>query len=254
MSKLTVVQRLAISMISVLSLILLWQFVSMTMGNPQLLPTPVDILPALEGMLRSGELYLAVRDSMTRVCVGYFAGTVTGILTGLALGRMATLNASVGVLFDFLKGIPPIALVPLVIIWFGIGELSKYIIIAYIVWVVVTISTAAGAREIPAVRVRAGQIFGLAGFTLFYRIILPSSLIYIVSGMRSSIGFAFVALVSAELIGANTGIGQVVMSARFSLQTEKMLVALLVLGLLGSILQVLFDLAVARLKLATRFQ
>ncbi|MGE3876634.1 MAG: ABC transporter permease [Parvibaculaceae bacterium] len=239
---------------SIVGALLLWEAASRLLADPELLPSPGSIIPAFLEMLGSGELYVAVRDSMARVAVGYAVGTVAGVLTGLLLGRIALLNASVGILFDFLKGIPPIALVPLVIIWFGIGEISKYIVIAYIVWVVVAISTAVGAREIPVVRLRAGAVFGLSSTAMFRRIILPSSLIYVVAGMRSAIGFAFVALVSAELIGANTGIGQIVMDARFSLQTDKMFVGLLVLGVLGALIQLAFDLAVAKLKLATRFQ
>jgi ABC-type nitrate/sulfonate/bicarbonate transport system permease component len=254
MATLSASQRLAISTASVLGAMLLWEGASRLPGDPELLPSPISVVPAFLAMLGSGELYVAVRDSMARVAAGYAIGTLAGIITGLLLGRIALLNASVGILFDFLKGIPPIALVPLVIIWFGIGEISKYIIIAYIVWVVVAISTAVGAREIPKVRLRAAAVFGLSPVATFWRIILPSSLIYIVAGMRSAIGFAFVALVSAELIGANTGIGQIVMDARFSLQTDKMIVGLLVLGLLGSLIQVAFDLAAARLNLSMRFQ
>jgi ABC-type nitrate/sulfonate/bicarbonate transport system permease component len=92
-----------------------------------------------------------------------------------------------------------------VIIWFGIGEISKYIVIAYVVWIVVAINTAIGARDTTGVRVRAGQVFGLSALSMFQRVVLPFCLMYIVSGMRSAIGFAFVALVSAELIAANTG-------------------------------------------------
>lgn len=246
--------RYIVSTFSVCCAVGLWYAASHTMGKPDLMPYPESIPVTFLEMIRSGELQVALRDSLTRVCVGYGIGTVLGILSGMLLGRFASLNDTVGLLFDFLKGIPPIAIVPLVIIWFGIGEISKYIVIAYIVWVVVTISTAAGVREIPVVRLRAAAIFGLHPVAAFLRIVLPSSVIYILAGMRTAIGFAFVALVSAELIGANTGLGQVVMDARFSLQTGKMIVGLLVLGLLGSLIQVGFDAIVDRLDLKRHFE
>ena len=126
-------------------------------------------------------------------------------------------------------------------------------IIAYIVWIVVAISTAVGAREVPLVRLRAGAFFGLSRFAIFRRIVLPSCLPYILAGMRSAIGFAFVALVSAELIAANSGIGQIIMDARFALQTSRMIVGLLVLGALGALAQSLFDILVARSKIAAKF-
>lgn len=245
--------RHVVSTASVCCAIGLWYAASHAMGKPDLLPYPESIPATFLEMVRSGELQVALRDSLTRVIVGYGVGVFLGILTGMLLGRFAALNDTVGILFDFLKGIPPIAIVPLVIIWFGIGEISKYIVIAYIVWVVVAINTTVGVREIPQVRLRTAAIFGLHPVSTLLRIVIPSSVVYILAGMRSAIGFAFVALVSAELIGANTGLGQVVMDARFSLQTGKMIVGLLVLGLLGSVIQIGFDAIVDRLDLKRRY-
>lgn len=246
--------RMAISAASLCLAIGIWYIASHALDRPELIPFPETIPGTLFDMMRSGEIWIAVRDSLSRVAVGYFAGTVLGVVTGVLVGRVAALDATLGILFDFLKGIPPIALVPLVIIWFGIGEISKYIVIAYIVWVVVTINTVVGVREIPRVRLRAGAIFGLTPASTFISIIIPSSVPYIVAGMRSAIGFAFVALVSAELIGANTGIGQIIMDARFSLQTGKMVVGVLILGILGSIIQIAFDVIVDRLELRRKYQ
>jgi ABC-type nitrate/sulfonate/bicarbonate transport system permease component len=223
------------------------------MAAPELLPRPGTVLTTLWQMAISGELLLAIRDSVTRVLVGYAVGVVAGVVTGLTLGAVRALNDTIGVIFDFAKGIPPIALVPVVIIWLGIGETSKYVVIAYIVWIVVAISTAVGAREVPLVRLRAGAFFGLSRLAIFWRIILPSCLPYVLAGMRSAIGFAFVALVSAELIAANSGIGQVIMDARFALQTSRMIVGLFVLGVLGALAQALFDAIVARSKIAAHF-
>ena len=125
--------------------------------------------------------------------------------------------------------------------WMGIGETSKYAVIAYLVWIVVAIGTAVGAREVPRIRLRSGATLGLSRAAVFRRIVLPSSVPYIVAGLRSAIGFAFVALVSAELIAANSGVGQLIMDSRFSLQTSRMIVGLLVLGTLGALTQLLFD-------------
>jgi ABC-type nitrate/sulfonate/bicarbonate transport system permease component len=204
-------------------------------------------------MALSGELPRAVADSAMRVLVGYALGVVAGIVTGLLLGSVRMLNDTVGLIFDFVKGIPPIALVPVVIIWLGIGEISKYVVIAYIVWIVVAISTAVGAREIPVVRLRSGVFLGLSRLAIFRRIILPSCLPYVLAGMRSAIGFAFVALVSAELIAARSGIGQIIMDARFALQTSRMIVGLIVLGALGALAQWIFDAIVTRLRIAVHF-
>ena len=204
-------------------------------------------------MLQSGQIAKAVIDSGSRIAIGYLIGACAGVVTGLILGRVRAANDTIGLIFEFLKGIPPIALVPLAVIWFGIGETSKVAVIAYLVWIVVAISTAVGASEVPRLRIRAGAFLGLSRFAVFVRIVLPSCLPYVVAGLRSAIGFAFVALVSAELIAANSGIGQIIMDSRFSLQTTRMIVGLLVLGALGALTQALFDLFITRFKIASRF-
>ena len=240
-------------MLSVVAGVVAWEIVARITKSPELLPPPTEVAVTFWEMLASGQILRAVLDSGVRIVVGYLIGTFAGIGTGLVLGGVRAANETVGLVFEFLKGIPPIALVPLVVIWLGIGEASKYAIVAYLVWIVVGISTAVGAREVPLLRLRAGAFLGLSRTAVFLRIVLPSCMPYVVSGMRSAIGFAFVALVSAELIAANSGIGQIIMDSRFSLQTARMIVGLLVLGALGALTQTLFDVFIARFKIAARF-
>jgi ABC-type nitrate/sulfonate/bicarbonate transport system permease component len=238
---------LMLSAASLLAGVALWALVSSVMSKPELLPSPFAVGSTLTQMLSSGELARSVGASLTRVAVGYFIGAAAGVVTGVLLGAYRIAGHTAGPVFEFLKGIPPIALVPLFGIWLGIGEVSKYAVIAYLVWIVVTINTAAGVREIPRIRVRSGAVLGLSGTAIFVRIVLPSAVPFILIGMRSAIGFAFVALVSAELIAANSGIGQIIMDSRFSLQTARMFVGLLLLGILGAVAQVAFDGLVGKL-------
>jgi ABC-type nitrate/sulfonate/bicarbonate transport system permease component len=246
--------RLGLSTLSIVIAIIIWAVVAALMRQPELLPGPVAVSNVFKQLLASGELVSAISQSLVRVGVGYAVGAVLGIVTGVVLGRLRIFHESFGIVFEFLKGIPPIALVPIVIIWLGIGEVSKYVVIAYIVWIVVTISTAVGAHEIPVLRLRTGAFLALGKLAVFRRIVLPSIIPYVLIGLRSGIGFAFVALVSAELIAANSGIGQIIMDARFSLQTDKMIVGLFVLGVLGATIQVAFDFLVARLPVMKRLQ
>ncbi len=238
---------LALSALSLLAGIAIWALVAFLLGKPELLPSPVAVASTLAGMLGSGELAGSVGASLARVAVGYCVGAAAGIATGVLLGAYRVAGYTAGPVFEFLKGIPPIALVPLFGIWLGIGEVSKYAVIAYLVWIVVTINTAAGVREIPRIRVRSGAVLGLSRTAVFVRIVLPSAVPFILIGMRSAIGFAFVALVSAELIAANSGIGQIIMDSRFSLQTSRMFVGLLLLGVLGALAQLAFDGLVGKL-------
>jgi NitT/TauT family transport system permease protein len=233
-----VFSRALISAASVAFGVILWDRLAVLTAAPELLPRPVDVFLAFVELSRSGQLVTAIA-----------IGVIGGIATGLLLGSFRSLNNTVGLVVEFLKGIPPIALVPLAIMWLGIGEPSKYVVIAYIVWIVVGTSTAVGAGEVPLLRLRAGAFLGLRRIAVFGRIILPSAAPYVVAGMRSAIGFAFVALVSAELIAANSGIGQIIMDSRFALQTSRMIVGLVVLGAIGAAVQAAFDLAVSKLKI-----
>lgn len=214
--------KLATSTFSIAVTLAIWAVVALQMEQPELVPDPLAVARTFERMLMSNELLAAIGQSLARVCIGYIAGATLGVITGIVLGRARILYECFGAVFEFLKGIPPIALVPVVIIWLGIGEVSKYVVIAYIVWIVVAISTTVGAQEIPLLRLRTGAFLGLSRLAVFSRIVLPSIVPYVLIGLRSGIGFAFVALVSAELIAANSGIGQIIMDARFSLQTERM--------------------------------
>jgi len=244
--------KLAISTASIVATIAIWGVIGALMRQPELLPGPLAVFDAFRQMLTSGELTAAVGCSLARVVVGYVLGAMLGIATGIMLGRVPTVYDCFGGIFEFLKGIPPIALVPIIIIWLGIGEVSKYVVIAYIVWIVVTISTTVGAREIPILRLRTGAFLALGRFTVLRRIVFPSIIPYVLIGLRSGIGFAFVALVSAELIAANSGIGQIIMDARFSLQTDRMIVGLIVLGCLGATIQMAFDFLISRIPVLKR--
>jgi ABC-type nitrate/sulfonate/bicarbonate transport system permease component len=235
------VRSAALGAMAVLLGIGAWGLAAEAVGSAELLPSPRQVAVTLLQMLASGELARAVLESIRRVAVGYGIGAAAGVATGLVLGTFKGAERLLGPMFEFLKGLPPIALVPLFVMWMGIGETSKYAVIAYLVWIVVAIGTAVGAREVPRIRLRSGATLGLSRAAVFRRIVLPSSVPYIVAGLRSAIGFAFVALVSAELIAANSGVGQLIMDSRFSLQTSRMIVGLLVLGTLGALTQLLFD-------------
>jgi NitT/TauT family transport system permease protein len=230
-----------------------WALASAYLVDPALLPSPSQVWTAAARLARSGELLDAAQVSLTRVAAGYLLGAAAGLITGLVLGGVRAADLVLGPVFGFLKGLPPIALVPLSIMWFGIGETPKHLIIAYIVWVVVTINVAGGVREIPTIRLRAGAFLGLTGLERFARIVAPSIVSYLLVGMRNAIGFAYVALVSAELVAATSGLGYLIMDSRFSLQTARMIVGLVALGLLGAVSQLGFDLAVSRSRLLGRY-
>jgi len=243
-----------IGFLSVLTGILLWGLAARIVGSESLLPSPLSVWKTAVEISNSGLLWESVAISLQRTMIGYVVGVFAGIVTGMLLGGIGRVAGLFGPIFEFLKGVAPISLVPIMILWFGIGELPKVLIIAYITWVIVTVNTAAGVREIPAVRLRSARCMGLSEFEVFYRVILPSATQYILVGMRSGIGFAYIALVSAEFIAVDKGVGFLIMDSRFAMQTSLMVVGIITLGLMGSGSQWLFDLVTRRLPGLARFR
>jgi ABC-type nitrate/sulfonate/bicarbonate transport system permease component len=134
---------------------------------------------------------------------------------------------------DLVRPISPVALVPLVIVWFGIGEVAKVILVSYTTFIVLVFNTMSGAAATPITRERAARCFGAGELAVFRYVVLPSAIPYILTGMRVGLGFCFMSVVAAELVAANSGIGFLIMQSRFSMLTERMFVGLASLGILG---------------------
>jgi len=227
-------------------LLLLWQALSTWVFDPSLVPSPVTVLGRALELTVGGELPRHAATSLARVLVGYVTGAVLGTAFGLAMGAWPGVERLVNPSLGFIRSIPPIAFVPFSIILFGIGEASKYAIIVYLVFIVLALNAAAGVRETPRIRIRAAQALGASGLTVLTRVILPSAFPFILSGLRVAVSLAFMAVVSAELIGARAGLGYLIMESRTMLETDKMLVGILSLGLLGALLDRGADLAIHR--------
>jgi len=234
-------------MLSALALLLAWYGVSHGVVGESLLPSPLGVLQRAAELTASGELPLSVATSLGRVVIGYVVGTVLGIAVGLVIGRLPGLERLVAPSLGFVRSIPPIAFVPFSIILFGIGEASKYAIIVYLVAIVLALSTAAGVRETPRIRIRAAQALGANGLTVLLEVVLPSAFPFVLAGLRVGLNLAFMAVVSAELIGARSGLGHIIIDSQTMMETDRMLVGILSLGLLGALLDRAANLVITRL-------
>jgi ABC-type nitrate/sulfonate/bicarbonate transport system permease component len=210
-----------------------WHLCSVLFFNPYLLPPPLDVVRAAWETLLSGELIEAVRISVARIGLGFAFGCTVGISCGLVMGSFRFAGEFLDPLIELVRPISPVAMIPIAIIWFGIDEASKYFIIAYGVFFVTLINTIAGVRNTPLVRRRAAQSLGAGTWELFYRITLPSAMPFISTGMRVALGGAFMSVIAAEMIAANTGIGYFIMQARLLVQTDRIFVGLMMLGVSG---------------------
>jgi ABC-type nitrate/sulfonate/bicarbonate transport system permease component len=222
--------------LSAAGLVLVWQALSHFVFDPALVPSPLTVLARAADLTASGALPRHLAVSLGRVLVGYGIGAGLGIAAGLAIGRFPRIEMLVNPTLGFVRSIPPIAFVPLSIILFGIGEASKYAIIVYLAFIVVALHAAAGVRETPRIRVRAAQALGATGAVVLLKVVLPSAFPFILIGLRTALSLSFMAVVSAELIGARSGLGYMIMESQTMLETDKMLVGILSLGLLGALI------------------
>lgn len=216
--------------------LLLWELISRSgLYNSNLFPPPSIVFKALIFMIKSGELIKDISASLSRVFIGFFMGSILGVGLGVLTGRIKILQNTLGQLVHLIRSIPIIALVPLAIVWFGIGEISKYLLIAYGVFLIVWVNTHIGVLNVKNIFIWAAKSLGAKNKHILKEIILPASFSHIVVGLRTGIAVAFIVLVAAEIAGAAAGLGFRVSVSHLIFRVDKMIVALITLGVLGAL-------------------
>jgi NitT/TauT family transport system permease protein len=221
-------------MLALVLSILIWQLVS-SVGkvSPLFLPSPLAIGSALYNLAITGELWGHLATSLYRIGVGWLLGTCAGLLLGFAMG-LWTVARAVGLAYvSALFPIPKIALLPLLILWLGIGETSKIATIALGVFFPTVISVYSGVDSVPRNLIRMAQSFNMPFVDIVRKVVLPGALPSILAGMRISTSFALLLVVSAEMIGADRGIGTFILQAGNLMQTDNLLAGVVVLSILG---------------------
>ena len=214
--------------------IALWQLAGeLSLVNPIFLPTPLAILHAIYQLAASGTLWHHLSYSLMRIAAGWVLGTITGIAAGFAIGLFSHAR-SVGISFiSALFPIPKIALLPLLILWLGIGEEPKIATIALGVFFSTAISVYSGVDAVPRNLIRMAQSFNVPFSTIVWRVIWPGALPAILAGFRITASVALLLVVSAEMVGAEFGIGALVLQAGNLMQTDQLLAGVVMLSLLG---------------------
>ena len=225
----------------------LWQFLSTVVFNPFLIPPPLVVLQTAAPMAKSGEIFRHVAISLARVGVGFATGCAAAIVLGVILGRIQLVNELLDPIIELLRFLSPTAMIPIAVIWFGIGELSKYFLIFWGTFFIVLINTTAGVMRAPIVRQRAAQCLGASPLQIFLLVVIPSAAPYIVTGMRIAMASSFMSIIPAEILAADSGIGFLLQQSSILLQTNRIFVALLTICVLGFIFDRLFRVAVDRM-------
>lgn len=229
------------------SFLLIWELAfAMRWVNPVLLPGPIEVARALARLIASGELLGHLAASLYRIGIGWTLGTIGGVALGVAIG-LSTVARSIGIPgVSALFPIPKIAIMPILILWLGIGEAPKVATIALGVFFPMAVATFGAIDNVPRNLVRMAQSFGVPFLDVVRKVLLPGALPGILSGCRITASIALLLVVAAEMIGADRGIGAFVMQAGNLMQTDQLLAGVAVLSLLG----LLIGLALSRLERA----
>ena len=207
--------------------------------SSRVLPEPMAVLRAFVTLAQSGDLARHVGVSLGRAIYGFVVGGGLGLLLGLLTGTFRSAETLLDTTLQMVRNIPALALIPLVILWFGIDETAKLFLVAIGVFFPVYLNTFHGIRSVDKGLVEMARSYGLSGWPLYRDVILPGALPSILVGVRFSLGLVWVLLIVAETISAQSGIGYMTMNAREFLQTDVVLVGILLYALLGKLADIL---------------
>lgn len=220
-------------------LVIFWQVASVTgLLESRILPAPSAVLSAFWSLSVSGELWHHVKISAGRALLGLLVGGGLGLLLGLLNGSSKIASTLLDTTLQMIRNIPALALIPLVILWFGIDESAKLFLVAIGVFFPIYINTYHGIRSVDPQLIEMGKSYDLTRWQLYKDIILPGAMPSILVGLRFALGLVWVLLIVAETISAQAGIGYMTMNAREFLQTDVVLVGILLYALLGKLADV----------------
>lgn len=217
-------------------LLCLWQTLSwIGIISERIMPAPTEIIQAAIALLSTGELFEHIGISLWRALIGFLIGGIVGLVFGLFNGIFRISDLLFDTSIQMLRNIPHLALIPLVILWFGIGETSKIFLVALGVMFPIYINTYHGIKTVDKNLIEMARAYGLNGKSLFFHVILPGALSSILVGVRFSLGVMWLTLIVAETISAHSGIGYMAMNAREFMQMDVIVLSILLYALFGKL-------------------
>lgn len=204
--------------------------------NEALFPSPLNVGESILTMIQNQSIFEHIRASLMRFFSGYFSGVVVGVAIGLSIGRVPYIWAIINPIIQFLRPVAPIAWTPFIVLWFGIGDAPAIIIIFIATFFPVLLSTASAVQNIDPIYLKVGQNLSFTKWEMMKKIYFPASFPLIISGMRMALGSAWIFLVAGEMIGAQSGLGYLIIDARNSMNLADVMAGIVFIGLLGCLL------------------
>lgn len=228
-------------LISPLALIFLWEIASRTQWvDPRILPPPSVVFLDLVEIVKSGELLNALIASLRRVFAGFLIAVATGIMIGTAMARSRFAESTFDPLVELIRPVSPLALFPLALLWFGIGDASKIFLIALASSFPVILNTYAGVKGIDRSLILASRSFGANRWELFTRVILPGSTPQIFTGVRLAWGISLIVIIATEMVGSVNGLGYMILNAQQVFLVPRVFSGIVVVGVLGFLTDLAF--------------
>lgn len=210
-----------------------WAIAASGRFEPSLLPSPWTVWQGMFDMIKEGTLWTHVWISLGRFFVGYLAAVVSGIVLGLIFGWYKKAWAYVDPIVQVLRPVSPIAWFPFIILWFGIGNAPAVVIIFTAAFYPILLSTVAGVNRVDSLYLKVAANFGIRQPQLLFKIILPAAFPMIMNGLHMAIGSAWVFLVAGEMVGAQSGLGYLIIDSRNSLRSDLVLAGIIFIGISG---------------------
>jgi len=230
----------------------LWQLISMANGklelfNPIFLPAPTAIMEEGWALAQTGLIADSLISSTIRILAGFLIGLLCAVAVGLVMNKYSRVEFWLSPVFNLLGPIPSLALLPIFIIWFGIGEFPKIVLIAWTTFIPVLTNTLEGLRSVNPILIRSALSLGASERHIFTKVILPSAIPSIFVGAQVSLGLGFSSLIVSEMMGAKSGLGYIIVDARNYFKMSNMFVAIVLIGLEFSLFSYLLRLLERRL-------
>jgi ABC-type nitrate/sulfonate/bicarbonate transport system permease component len=230
---------LALRSVSIVGFFALWYAFSLInahvwrMFNPILLPTPHEVVRAAVQLTLSGELPRDIAASLSRVALGFLVAAVLGVGLGTLIGRSRKIEKLLEPALELMRPVPPLAFLPVFVLWFGIGEASKVAFITYSAFFPIFTTTNEGIKFVDILLIRAAQTLGASEREIFRRVVLPAALPSIITGLRVGFAQCLFVIVAAEFIAADSGLGFLINDSRSFFLMPNMLVGAATIGLIG---------------------
>ena len=231
-----------LSVVSILCLLAIWELICQSgIVSSLFLPAPTAIISALLQMIADGEIGVSLAASLYRILAGFFIGSLVGLAVGLVTGTSALMDKIGTPIVNAIYPIPKIALLPLFILWLGIGELSKVTIIALGVFFPVAMNTYSGVKNVDTLLLKVAASFNASWWMTMKSVVLPNALPMIFAGLRLAAGTSLLLLVAAEMIAAQVGIGALILHYGDLMITDRLMAGVIVLSLLGLVLNLILQ-------------